>query len=128
MKKFLCLCGILAMMLMMTATEVKATEYHSDVGKFLSEQTYNFTNSSVEVINLAPATVETAEYQLVNYEQFAMTAETLTLQTAPWKNLSNDYASYQTVAVEQRAYEMNAPPDGKWTKIYGNDTSCSTNF
>ena len=127
MKKFLCLCGILAMMLMMTATEVKATEYHSDVGKFLSEQTYNFTNSA-EVINLAPATVETAEYQLVNYEQFAMTAETLTLETEPWKNLSNDYASYQTVAVEQDSYDMNAPPDGKWTKIYGNGTSAPTNF
>lgn len=65
MKRFLFLCGMLAICMMATATEMKGANFDNDVG--IVQQDYNYINDfSASVINIeSPAAVMT-EYQLVN--------------------------------------------------------------
>ena len=128
MKRFLFLCGMLAICMMATATEVKGANFDNDVG--IVQQDYNYINDfSASVINIeSPATVLT-EYQLVNTQDLALAGLPTVIEATPCKDFNRDYNQYQTVAVEGKDYNENSPPN-RWSSemIYGNDTSAPTNF
>lgn len=129
MKKFLCLCGLCMVMLMVTASEVKFAEYDNDVG--IVQKDYNYiTDFSASVINIEnPATVLSYEYQLVNAQDLALAGLPTIIEATPCKDFNRDYNQYHTVAVEGKDYNENSPPN-RWSSemIYGNDTSAPTNF
>lgn len=128
MKRFLFLCGMLAICMMATATEMKGANFDNDVG--IVQQDYNYINDfSASVINIeSPATVLT-EYQLVNTQDLALAGLPTVIEATPCKDFNRDYNQYQTVAVEGKDYNENSPPN-RWSSemIYGNDTSAPTNF
>lgn len=128
MKRFLFLCGMLAICMMATATEMKGANFDNDVG--IVQQDYNYINDfSASVINIeSPATVLT-EYQLVNTQDLALAGLPTIIEATPCKDFNRDYNQYQTVAVEGKDYNENSPPN-RWSSemIYGNDTSAPTNF
>ena len=128
MKRFLFLCGMLAICMMATATEMKGVNFDNDVG--IVQQDYNYINDfSASVINIeSPATVLT-EYQLVNTQDLALAGLPTVIEATPCKDFNRDYNQYQTVAVEGKDYNENSPPN-RWSSemIYGNDTSAPTNF
>jgi hypothetical protein len=128
MKRFLFLCGMLAICMMATATEMKGANFDNDVG--IVQQDYNYINDfSASVINIeSPATVLT-EYQLVNTQDLALAGLSTIIEATPCKDFNRDYNQYQTVAVEGKDYNENSPPN-RWSSemIYGNDTSAPTNF
>ena len=128
MKRFLFLCGMLAICMMATATEMKGANFDNDVG--IVQQDYNYINDfSASVINIeSPATVLT-EYQLVNTQDLALAGLPAVIEATPCKDFNRDYNQYQTVAVEGNDYNENSPPN-RWSSemIYGIDTSCSKNF
>lgn len=128
MKRFLFLCGMLAICMMATATEMKGANFDNDVG--IVQQDYNYINDfSASVINIeSPATVLT-EYQLVNTQDLALAGLPTIIEATPCKDFNRDYHQYQTVAVEGKDYNENSPPN-RWASemIYGNDTSAPTNF
>ena len=128
MKRFLFLCGMLAICMMATATEMKGANFDNDVG--IAQQDYNYINDfSASVINIeSPATVLT-EYQLVNTQDLALAGLPTVIEATPCKDFNRDYNQYQTVAVEGKDYNENSPPN-RWSSemIYGNDTSAPTNF
>ena len=128
MKRFLFLCGMLAICMMATATEMKGANFDNDVG--IVQTDYNYTEDfTASVINIeSPATVLT-EYQLVNTQDLAIAGLPTTIEATPCKDFNRDYNPYQTVAISCECYNANAPP--KWSAemtIYGNDTSAPTNF
>ena len=128
MKRFLFLCGMLAICMMATATEMKGANFDNDVG--IVQQDYNYINDfSASVINIeSPATILT-EYQLVNTQELALAGLPTVIEATPCKDFNRDYNQYQTVAVEGKDYNENSPPN-RWSSemIYGNDTSATTNF
>lgn len=128
MKRFLFLCGMLAICMMATATEMKGANFDNDVG--IVQQDYNYINDfSASVINIeSPATVLT-EYQLVNTQDLALAGLPTVIEATPCKDFNRDYNQYQTVAVEGKDYNENSPPN-RWSSemIYGNGTSAPTNF
>lgn len=129
MKRFLFLCGMLAVCLMATATEMKGANFDNDVG--IVQQDYNYiTDFSASVINIEnPATVLSYEYQLVNTQDLALAGLPTIIEATPYEDFNRDYNQYQTVAVDGKDYNENSPPN-RWSSemIYGNDTSAPTNF
>jgi hypothetical protein len=128
MKRFLFLCGMLAICLMATATEMKGAIFDNDVG--IVQTDYNYTEEiSATVVNLVnPATVLPYEYRLVNNQDLAIAGQPTTIEAAPFQDFNRDYKPYQTVATRVNFYDSNAPPKFASMTIYGNDTNAPTNF
>ena len=111
MKKFLFLCGLLAMFMCASATESKCG-WDNDVGYSLVE--YSVTDFSAEnVVDFQVSVPAVHEYVLQNvqYVKADFTAASpLEIPTDKWNTYENDYAVYNTSTLRGWRYMTNSPP------------------